>query len=49
MGLTSWRKGPKGKVIPSDVFTAKNYVSDFDREVIMPLDKNKDYEKVNIE
>ena len=27
MGLTSWRKGPKGKIMPSDVFTAKNYLN----------------------
>jgi len=27
MGLTSWRKGPKGKVMPSDVSTAKNYLN----------------------
>ena len=26
MGLTSWRKGPKGKVMPSDVSIAKNYL-----------------------
>ncbi|MGI6393133.1 MAG: virulence RhuM family protein [bacterium] len=26
MGLTSWRKGPKGKIYPSDVVTAKNYL-----------------------
>ena len=27
MGLTSWRKGPKGKILKSDVGTAKNYLS----------------------
>jgi len=27
MGLTSWRKGPKGKVMPSNVSTAKNYLN----------------------
>jgi hypothetical protein len=27
MGLTSWRKGPKGKVMPGDVSTAKNYLN----------------------
>ncbi len=27
MGLTSWRKGPKGKVLVSDVSTAKNYLN----------------------
>jgi len=27
MGLTSWRKGPQGKVMPSDVSIAKNYLN----------------------
>ena len=27
MGLTSWRKSPKGKIMPSDVVTAKNYLN----------------------
>ncbi len=27
MGLTSWRKSPKGKIMPSDVSTAKNYLN----------------------
>ena len=27
MGLTSWRKGPKGKIMPSDVSIAKNYLN----------------------
>jgi hypothetical protein len=26
MGLTSWRKGPQGKILPSDVSIAKNYL-----------------------
>jgi hypothetical protein len=26
MGLTSWRKAPKGKIMPSDVVVAKNYL-----------------------
>lgn len=26
MGLTSWRRGPKGKIMPSDVVIAKNYL-----------------------
>lgn len=26
MGLTSWRKGPAGKIMPSDVSVAKNYL-----------------------
>lgn len=27
MGLTSWRKGPEGKILPSDVEIAKNYLN----------------------
>jgi hypothetical protein len=27
MGLTSWRKGPSGKILPSDVAVAKNYLA----------------------
>ncbi len=27
MGLTSWRKGPDGKILPSDVSIAKNYLN----------------------
>ena len=27
MGLTSWRKGPKGKIMPGDVPIAKNYLN----------------------
>lgn len=27
MGLTSWRKSPKGKIMPSDVTIAKNYLN----------------------
>ena len=26
MGLTTWRKSPKGKILPSDIKTAKNYL-----------------------
>lgn len=26
MGLTSWRRGPQGKILPSDVTIAKNYL-----------------------
>jgi len=26
MGLTSWRRSPNGKIMPSDVVTAKNYL-----------------------
>ena len=27
IGLTSWRKGPEGKIMPSDVTVAKNYLN----------------------
>jgi hypothetical protein len=27
MGLTSWRKGPRGKILPSDATIAKNYLA----------------------
>ena len=27
MGLTSWRKGPKGKIMPRDTSIAKNYLN----------------------
>jgi hypothetical protein len=27
MGLTSWRRSPNGKIMPSDVVTAKNYLN----------------------
>lgn len=26
MGLTSWRRSPQGKIMPSDIVTAKNYL-----------------------
>jgi hypothetical protein len=43
MGLTSWKNSPKGKVLKSDVFIAKNYlnqeeVSKLDRLVNMFID-----------
>jgi hypothetical protein len=43
MGLTSWRRSPKGKIMPSDVVTAKNYLdkkelSELNRIVNMYLD-----------
>jgi len=43
MGLTSWRKSPAGKVMPSDVYVAKNYLnkeelSHLNRIVTMYLD-----------
>ena len=28
MGLTTWKKSPKGKIIKSDVSIAKNYLSE---------------------
>jgi hypothetical protein len=27
MGLTSWRKGSQGKIMPGDIVTAKNYLN----------------------
>ncbi len=27
MGLTAWRKGPGGKIMPGDVYSAKNYLN----------------------
>ena len=43
MGLTSWRKGPQGKILPSDVTVAKNYlerpeIDHLNRIVTMYLD-----------
>lgn len=43
MGLTSWRKGPEGKILPSDVIIAKNYlgkteIDHLNRIVTMYLD-----------
>jgi hypothetical protein len=43
MGLTSWRKSPNGKIMPSDVVTAKNYLdkkelTELNRIVNMYLD-----------
>ena len=43
MGLTSWRRSPKGKIMPSDVVIAKNYlekneISNLSRIVNMYLD-----------
>ena len=43
MGLTSWRRSPKGKIMPSDVVIAKNYLEkdeliDLNRIVNMYLD-----------
>jgi hypothetical protein len=36
MGLTTWRKAPDGKIYPSDVIVAKNYLS---KEEILSLNK----------
>jgi hypothetical protein len=36
MGLTSWRKSPKGKIMPSDVVIAKNYL---ESEELKSLDR----------
>ena len=36
MGLTTWRKAPKGKIMPSDVVVAKNYL---DKEELRKLDR----------
>lgn len=36
MGLTSWRKSPKGKIMPSDVIIAKNYL---ESEELKALDR----------
>ena len=43
MGLTSWRKGPEGKILPSEVKVAKNYlekteIDHLNRIVTMYLD-----------
>ncbi|MEI8390242.1 MAG: virulence RhuM family protein [bacterium] len=43
MGLTSWRKGPQGKIMPGDVSVAKNYlekeeINHLNRIVSMYLD-----------
>jgi len=36
MGLTTWRKSPKGKIMPSDVVVAKNYL---EKEELKKLDR----------
>ena len=36
MGLTSWRKSPEGKIMPSDVTVAKNYL---EKEELVHLDR----------
>lgn len=36
MGLTSWRKSPKGKIMPNDVAVAKNYLN---KEELNNLDR----------
>lgn len=47
MGLTAWKKAPKGKIIKSDVFIAKNYldkkeIKSLNRIVTMYLDYAED-------
>lgn len=47
MGLTTWRKAPKGKILKPDVVVAKNYLSEkeikaLDRFVTMYLDYAED-------
>jgi len=47
MGLTTWRKAPKGKILKQDVVVAKNYLSEkeikaLDRFVTMYLDYAED-------
>ena len=32
MGLTTWADAPEGKIRPSDVLIAKNYLSEFEME-----------------
>ncbi len=53
MGLTNWKKAPKGKILKSDVTVAKNYLSQneiksLDRIVTMYLDYAEDQAERNI-
>lgn len=53
MGLTNWKKAPKGKILKSDVVVAKNYLSQdeiksLDRIVTMYLDYAEDQAERNI-
>ena len=53
MGLTTWKKAPKGKIFKSDVLIAKNYlskeeISNLDRFVTMYLDYAEDQAKRRI-
>lgn len=53
MGLTSWKKGPAGKILKSDVTIAKNYldteeIKSLDRFVTMYLDYAEDQATKNI-
>jgi len=43
MGLTTWKNSPKGKILKSDIYTAKNYlnkkeIDELNRIVTMYLD-----------
>ncbi len=53
MGLTTWKKAPKGKIQKSDVHIAKNYLNEdeiesMDRMVTMYLDYAEDQAKRKI-
>ena len=53
MGLTNWKKAPKGKILKSDVVIAKNYLTQdeirsFNRIVTMYLDYAEDQAERNI-
>jgi len=53
MGLTTWKKSPKGKIQKSDVYIAKNYlnkdeIESLDRIVNMYLDYAEDQAKRKI-
>jgi hypothetical protein len=42
MGLTNWKHAPEGKILKSDVSIAKNYLSDFDKEIKRIMGKNRE-------
>jgi hypothetical protein len=53
MGLTTWKKAPKGKIVKSDVSIAKNYLTEkeirsLDRFITMYLDYAEDQAERNI-
>lgn len=50
MGLTTWKKGPQGKIVKTDVSITKNYlnleeINALDRIVSMYLDYAEDQAK----